>query len=131
MSALRAREGARRAFVELHAVTSIFFGAVQRRVRGVQHQLGRRMSLRSLRQADADADGDPWGTRLVRLRRGSRLACPIWTSQNKRRVRYGTTQRFHERLCLPRGAASKYDEEFLAAVAERARAATRSEEHTS
>src|SRR3954447_12657821 len=61
--------GARSAFVHFQAITSGFFGAVQRRVRGVQDQLGRGVSLRSLREADADGDVDPGGARLVRLPR--------------------------------------------------------------
>src|SRR6187200_2044640 len=69
------REGARSAFVEHHAVTSSLFGAVQRRVRGLQDQLGRGMSLRSLRDPDAERNVGPRGTRLLRVLRWSGLPC--------------------------------------------------------
>ena len=89
------------AFVEYYAITPGLFGAVQRRVCGVQDQLGRGMSLRSLRDADADADVDPRSMR--RLRRSSRLPWgPIGTAQNKPGVSERSAKRLRERLRFPR-----------------------------
>src|SRR5687768_369215 len=91
----------RSTFVELHAVTPSLLGAVQRRVRGVQDQLGSGVSLRSLCDADADADVDPRDARRCHLSRPQRLAGrPIGTAQNKTGVGYGTAERLHERLRL-------------------------------